>query len=219
MTDETQSTDTGENVVNETLDDVIAAYNVQAPVAQESSQQTQTYSAPQQPPKLDPLDDSSVNEFANYVSQNTSALDSQIREMRDKLTRFEQKEAELRIEADINKAVESINEGIGLNPRLVRVHLELAAQEKPAFKKVWENRHNDPKTYTRAIKAIQKEIADTYSVRQDPELTETQAAIQQSQKSMASQSGKPSTNSVEERLAKASGNDFEREWQRLLGHG
>jgi len=219
MTDETQSTDTGDNVVSETLDDVIATYNVQAPVAQESSQQTREYQSPQQAPKLDPLDDRSVNEFANYVSQNTSALDSQIREMRDKLTRFEQKEAELRIEADINKAVEMVNEGVNLNPKLVRVHLELAAQEKPAFKAIWENRHNDPKTYNRAIKAIQKEIANTYAIRQDSELTETQAAIQQSQKSMATNSSKPGTNSIEERLAKASGNDFEREWQNLLGHG
>jgi len=219
MTEETQSTESGDNVVNETLDDVIATYNVQAPVAQESSQQVRNYETPRPVPKLDPMDDNSVNQFAEYVSSNTTALDSQIREMRDKLTQFEQKEAELRIEADINKAIESINEGVGLNPKLVRVHLELAAQEKPAFKKIWENRNNDPATYNRALKAIQKEISDTYSVRQDPELTETQTAIQQSQKSMASSSKGSNKGSAEERLEGLSGADFDREWARMIGHG
>ena len=219
MTEDTQSTESGENVVNETLDDVIKTYNVQAPVAQESSQQVRNYEAPVNAPRLDPLDDNSVNAFSEYVSKNTTALDSQIREMRDKLTQFEQKEAELRIEADINKAVESINEGVGLNPKLVRVHLELAAQEKPGFKNIWENRANDPATFNRALKAIQKEISDTYSVRQDPELTETQTAIQQSQKSMASSSKSQSKNTAEERLENLSGADFDREWQRMIGHG
>jgi hypothetical protein len=211
----TNSGDTAVTEVTETLDDVISSYSVQAPVAQEQRSQPvqpRQYSAP----KLDPLDDNSVNQFSNYVAENNSALNSQIQEISQKLTQFEQKEAELRIEAEINKAIETVNEGIGLNPKLVRVHLELAAQEKPAFKSIWENRNNDPKTYNRALKAIQKEISDTYSVRQDPELTETQSAIQQSQKSMASSSSK-SSNSIDEQLKAAEGSEFDRIWNSIGG--
>lgn len=218
MTDET-STDSGETSVTETtetLDDVISQYNVQAPVAQEAprSQPTQR---PAVVPKFDPLDENSVNQFASYVAENDSALSSQMEEIRSKLTQYEQEKAELQIETEINKAVGIVNEGLNLNPKLVRVHLELAAQEKPAFKKVWENRHNDPTTYNRALKAIQKEISNTYAVRQDPELTETQQAIQQSQKSMASQSRQP-TNSLEDNLKAASDAEFQRLWNQAIGH-
>lgn len=217
---ETESTNLGDDQVieevTETLDDVISQYNVQAPQAPvPSSQPSQRQSAPA--PRFDPLDENSVNQFASYVYDNNSALSSQIQEMNHKLTQYEQKEAELRIETDINKAVDSINSGLNLNPKLVRTHLELTAQEKPAFKQVWENRHNDPKTYARALKAVQKEIADTYQVRQDPELTETQTAIKQSQRSMASTSKNQNKNSVEEALANANGADFDRAWQEMLG--
>jgi hypothetical protein len=217
---ETESTNSGDDQVTEevteTLDDVISQYNVQAPQAPApSSQPVYRQSAPA--PRLDPLDENSVNQFASYVYDNNSALSSQIQEMNQKLTQYEQKEAELRIETDINKAVESINSGLNLNPKLVRTHLELTAQEKPAFKQVWENRHNDPKTYARALKAVQKEIADTYQVRQDPELTETQAAIKQSQRSMASTPKNQNKSSVEEALANATGADFDRAWQEMLG--
>jgi uncharacterized protein YukE len=216
--EETQATDTGADEVTETLDDVISEYNVQAPPAQVSSQ-PEVQSPVQPVPKVDPLDENQFQNFTQSVAQNTTALNSQIRELSDKLTHIEQREAELRIETDINSAVSEVNDGLNLDPKLVRVHLELTAQEKPAFKKVWENRHNDPKTYSRALSAIKKEIGNTYSVRQDPELTETQAAIQQSQRSMASTSGQKQTNSAEERLSGAKSQaEFDREWQRMLGH-
>jgi len=222
MSEETQDTQTEVNEVTEvteTLDDVISQYKVQAPVAQEPKR-----SQPQQPrqhytpPKLDPLDENSVNQFSKYVDENNSALHSQMQDLASKLTQYEQKEAELRIETEINKAVETVNDGVGLNPKLVRVHLELAAQEKPGFKKVWENRNNDPKTYNRALKAIQKEISDTYSVKQDSELTETQAAIQKSQQSMASSSRQKSEDPATEALKNAKSQaEFDHIWNQMLG--
>jgi len=217
--EETQATDTGANEVNETLDDIISGYNVQAPPAQASSQpkvQSQEYAPPSA--RVDPLDESQFQAYTQSVAQNTTALNSQVRELSEKLTQLEQKDAELRIEADINNAVKSVNDGLNLNPKLVRVHLELTAQEKPAFKKVWENRHNDPKTFERALKAIQKEIGNTYSVRQDPELTETQAAIRQSQKSLANQTASRGQNTLEAALENAKTQaEFDAAWRRITG--
>ena len=214
--EETQTTDNGETVVSETLDDVISEYNVQPPAQESSQAQVQPEITPVA--KVDPLDENQFQNYTNQVAQNQTALNSQVRELSEKLTHFEQKEAELRIETDINSAVKQLNDGLDLDPKLVRVHLELTAQEKPGFKKVWENRHNDPKTYNRALAAIQKEIGSTYAVRQDSELTETQAAIRQSQQTLASNSSTKQKSSLEETLANSKGSDFDNAWQRALGH-
>ena len=219
MTEDTQSAETGDEAVTETLDDVISEYNVQAPPVHEPVTPSQPPAqAPVQPLKVDPLDESSFNQYANSVQQNQSALTSQMREMEQKLTQLEQRDAELRVETEINHAVKSVGEGLELDPKLVRIHLEYTAQEKPGFKRVWENRHNDPKTYTRALKAVQKEMAELYNVKQDPNLTETQTAIQQSQRSLASKTSPKSESPMEERLAGAKNQaEFDREWQRMTG--
>jgi len=227
MTEETESTNPGEPQVTETtesLDDVISQYHVPAPQAPAQSSQPsqpqpqQTSSASQSVPKFDPLDENSVNQFANFVAQNNSALSSQMQELSHKLTQYEQEKAQVQIETDIKSAVDMVNDGLSLNPKLVRTHLELTAQEKPAFKSIWENRANDPQTYNRALKALQKEIADTYQVRQDPELTETQTAIKQSQRAMASRTQTSQENPMEEALKNAkTDSEFRQIWDQMLG--
>jgi len=217
--EETQATDTGADEVNETLDDIISGYSVQAPPAQVSSQPREEPRHVEIPPSVDPLDETQFQNFTRSMAQNTTALNSQLRELSDKLTKLEQKDAELRIETDIKNAVNEVNNGLNLDPRVVRTHLELLAQDKPAFKKVWENRSNDPATFKRALKAIQKEVGNLYTVRQDSELTETQAAIRQSQKTMASRSARSTENPAEERLSSAKSQaEFDRAWQELVSH-
>lgn len=219
MTEDTQPTETGGEAVTETLDDVISEYNIQEPPRQAEPSQ-QPVQAPMSQPviKVDPLDENSFNQYATSVQQNQSALTSQIREMEQKLTQLEQRDAELQVETEINNAVKTVGEGLELDPKLVRVHLEYTAQEKPGFKRVWENRHNDPKTYTRALKAVQKEMAELYNVKQDPNLTETQTAIRQSQRSLASKTQPKTQNPIEERLSGAKSQaEFDREWQRMIG--
>lgn len=215
MEEETQTTDSGETEVTETLDDVISGY--QAPQPQVHVEPQKQEYRPQQV-KFDPLDENSANQFAEHVTKGQEALSSQLRELSDKLTHYEQKEAESRIETEINKAVESVNDGLNLDPDLVRTYLEYTASKKPAFKQVWDNRHNDAKTFNRALAALKKEMGNKFSVRQDSELTETQAAIQQSQRSLASRSKEKSDNPLDEMLAGAKSEaEFDRIWREATG--
>jgi hypothetical protein len=204
------------------LDDVISEYNVQP--AAPAAMQPETVShepAPITPASsVDPLD---TNQFNNYVSQvnnGQSVLNTQLQDVKSQLTELRQERANLQIEADINSAVGSINEGLNLDPKLVRVHLELTAQEKPGFKRIWENREANPQAYTKALKALSSEIGDKYSARQDPELTANQQAIQQSQQSRATTATPDgSGNDLQDKLSEAkSDGDFDREWQRMI-HG
>ena len=219
MEENTQATDSEPVVAS--LDDVIAEYNVQ-PVAPAATQPETVSREPviQPPATVDPLDSNQFNNYVSQVNNGQSVLNNQLQEVKSELTELRQERQQLQVEADINQAVGQLNEGHNLDPKLVRVHLELTAQEKPGFKQIWENRNENPAAYQKALKAVSKEMGEIYSVRQDPELTANQKAIQQSQQSQATTS-KPdgSGNQLEDDLANAkSDGDFQRAWQRAV-HG
>lgn len=218
MAEDTQpQTTEGEVTATEpSLDDVISEYNVplatqpETPPAQAPVQQPV---ATQQPVRVDPLDESSFNSYVQQVNSGQSVLNDQLQEVKTELTNLKQERAQLQVEADINSAVETLNEGLNLDPKLVRVHLEYTAQQKPGFKSLWENRHTNPQAYEKAMQAVGREMRDTYSVRTDENLTETQTAIQKSQQSLASSNQSPAANSLEERLAGAKTQaEFDRIW-------
>jgi hypothetical protein len=218
MSEDTQVTDTAP-VVTETLDDVISEYNVQPAPVQPATVSNEP--APVTPAStVDPLDSNQFNNYVSQVNSGQSVLNSQLQEVKSELTNLRQERAELQIEADITQAVGTINEGLNLDPQLVRVHLELTAQQKPGFKQIWENRNDNPQAYGKALKALSREMGDTYGNKQDPDLTSNQVAIQQSQQSQAT-TLKPdgSGNQLEDKLSEAkSDGEFNREWQRMV-HG
>ena len=218
MSEDTQTTDT-ESVVA-SLDDVIAEYQVQ-PAAPAATQPATVSREPAPTPlSVDPLDSTQFNSYVNQVNTGQSVLNTQLKEVRSELTELRQERAQLQIEADINQAVGSINEGLNLDPKLVRVHLELTAQEKPGFRQIFENRNENPAAYQKALAAVSKEMGSTYSVRQDPELTANQKAIQQSQQSRASKATKDGSEDHREAAlenAKSQG-VFDQAWQRMI-HG
>jgi len=218
MDEETQVQTAEPEVTEPSLDDVISEYKMpetQAqPVKQPDYQPPPSYQT-----KVDPLDETSFNQFATQVSTGQSVLNEQLQEVKTQLTELQQERQKLQVEADINSTVSKLNENLNLNPKLVRVHLEYIAQEKPGFKALWENRTNNPKAWEKAVGAIGREMRDLYAVRQDSGLTETQTAIQQSQRSLASKNT-GGANTLEEKLASAKTDaEFDRLWQQSVNQG
>jgi len=202
MTEDTQATST-ESVVTETLDDVISEYNVQ-PAAPAVTQPATVSNEPSaQVGTVDPLDSNQFNSYVSQVNNGQSVLSSQLQEVQSELTNLRQERAELQVEADINEAVGVVNEGLDLDPQLVRVHLELTAQQKPGFKALWESRKENPQAYKKALSALSRDIGTTYANKQDPELTANQKAIQQSQQSLAGKTVDTADNPIESALAGA----------------
>jgi uncharacterized protein (DUF3084 family) len=218
MEENTQPTDSEAVVTEPSLDDVISEFNVQPAAAPAATQPATVSNEPAQPAlAVDPLD---TNQFNNYVSQvnnGQSVLNSQLQEVKTELTDLRQERAQLQIEADITEAVGAINEGLNLDPQLVRVHLELMAQQKPGFKAMWENRKENPAAFTKALSALSREVGNTYANKQDPELTANQKAVQQSQKSLAGKTVDTSDNDIDAALT-AAGNEGERQriWSSYL---
>jgi hypothetical protein len=217
MNEITQSTEPESAVASEpSLDDVIAEYNVQPAAAPQALAPSEPV-MPAQPAAavVDPLDSGQFNNYVQQVNSGQSVLNTQLQDVKTELTELRQERAQLQIEADITSAVGKINEGHDLNPEIVRVHLELTAQNKPGFKALWENRTQNPKAFDAALSAVSREVGDLYANKQDPDLTANQRAMQQSQKSLAGTSVEGSDNSIESQLAAATTQvEWDRIWQR-----
>ena len=196
MTDETQTETTEqesqvtEEVSEPSLDDIISEYHVQAPTSNKVATPDPTVSHGSQtfnlPASIDFLDENQAKQYTKAIADGHSTLYSQLNEVKAELTDLRRERAELQIENDINQAVSAVNDGLDLDPDLVRVHLEYVAQKKPGFKAIWDNRVSDPATYKKALNAVKKDIASKYQTRTDQGLAETQAAIRQSQRTLAS---------------------------------
>ncbi len=211
MSEETQVTDPAPVVTEPSLDDVISEFNVQAAPAV-TQPATVSNEPPPAPVTVDPLDTNQFNSYVNQVNAGQSVLTTQLQDVKTELTELRQERAELQIEADINEVVGKINEGNNLDPQLVRVHLELTAQNKPGFKALWDNRKQNPAAFKKAVSALSREVGETYANKQDPELTANQQAVQQSQQSLAGKTTETPENSIESELANAK---TEAEWQRI----
>ena len=212
----TQTTESEPVVTDPSLDDVISTYKPQpvaaAPAAPAAA--PQAVSAP----NVDPLDETSMNNYVQSVSNGQSALSNQLQDVQDKLTHMEQQNSKLQIETDINDAVSRITDGLDVDPKLARIHLEYTAQEKPGFKAIWDNRAQDPKTYDDALKALSREIGTTYNTSTDPDLVANQVAVSQSAKSRSTTNTQDIENPMEDALAKAkSPGELNAVWQRLIG--
>lgn len=218
MENETVPSETPEQVP--TLDDVIGEFSVstqpsyQPQAAPEPKQSPQTVQ--QYPATFDPLDPESVTRYAQANAQGYTALTSQIQDLSSKLTQYEQSQAQAKIEADIQSAVQKVNKDLNADPMMVELALEKFAREKPGFKAIWDNRNSNPKAYDKALSAISKELQGKFAVRPDPQLIENTRAAKSSQQSLSSK--QTYDNPIEEKLAKAdSPAEFDRIWSQMRG--
>lgn len=213
MTDEAQPSNEQDVA---TLDDVISEYNYEAPVQQPQAKVPE----PTAQNYVDPLNEPQWRDYQNRQAQEQSALKSQLQDVTAKLTQYEQDTVKSKVEAEINRAVKTVSEKSGIdNKDYVDFRLNKLAEEKPGFKKIWENREGNPNAFNKALDAFANELSGELDFKADPQLAENHRAATQSQQSAGtatSEFGSPQ----EENLAKAveSGN-FEQEWAKQKAGG
>jgi len=214
MTETTQTTNQEPVVTEPSLDEVISSYTPQpvaaAPAAPAAPVQ-QVVSAP----TVDPLDETSMNNYVQSVNNGQSVLSNQLQDVQTELTHMRESTAKLQIETDITDAVSRITDGNDVDPEYARFQLERAAATKPGFKAIWDNRAQNPQALNEVLKALSRDIGAAPNA--DPELVANQVAIQQSQQSRSTTNANASDNPIQERLEGAkSGGEFNAEWQRLV---
>jgi hypothetical protein len=115
------------------------------------------------------------------------------------------------LKADIDSAVGSVEKETGLDKSVIEVYLDLKAREDGRFRKIWLERHNNPRALNDALQAVSTEIADKFQARSDPNLLANQKAMR------AYQSGSSTRQTSDERgWDNLSQSDFSKKWSSLI---
>lgn len=162
----------------------------------------------------DPFDPN-FGAWLTQQQQGTVAVQQALQATRQELGTLRQELHSERTEADIKRAVGSIAEKSGLDPKFAEVAFQLRAKEDPRLLQIWNNRGKNPKALEKAIDAVAQEFKQTYTVRQDPQLLENQRAMRTSQQQMAT----TTKQTDQDKWAEMSPQDRQREVQRLLRMG
>lgn len=173
--------------------------------------QTQQPQALKAPDPFDPSFPAYQAQLANGVTSLNQALQA----TRTELGTLRQELHHERTEADIKRAVGTIAEKSGLDPKFTEVAFQLRAKEDPRLLQIWNNRAKNPGALTKALNAVADEFKTQYSVKQDPQLAENQRAVRASQQQMAT----TTKETDQDKWAAMSPGDRQREVQRMLRMG
>lgn len=222
----TVSADTTASTEKEvTLDDVYRDAGLDKVVAQDTTQQTQRQETKQEtkaePSSVpDPYDTENFKAFIARQAAGTTELHKAVTEMSRFLTAQQQKAALEATRGDVEKSVQAIEEVVQLGkPKVIEAYLDGMVREDPRMKALWENRTKNPVAWQKACAFAATKMAEDFSLKVDPDLQKAQRARKDTQKQMATTTDKDSANPTEERLAKAQGADFSREWESLVTGG
>lgn len=213
-----------------TLDDIAKKYNVveqaQAFTQQTSpaTQQTQPQFQPQfQPPYQAPAVPDPVLDpqgFARFqeamIRQNSESFTNSVKSLEAKLAQFEQERKQTKIDADVNKAVERVNEAIKADPMYVEAALEARYRRDPVFKRIWDNREMNPKALEEALQVVTNDLRNVFQVRQDNQLAENIRAARASTQTMANA---PAKDDAQTRSMKMDDRAFDAFWEELKRTG
>lgn len=215
MTDEIAETiETAPEADTQTLEDISSEFSVEEQVSnfQASPEQPAQAEQPQQNWTPDPISDpDAYSQYANQQASTLNTLSQSITTLSEKLTAQEQQLAQQKIDADVGSAVAKVNEKLGLDPKMTEIALEHEYRDNPAFKKIWDNRAQNPKAFDKALGVVSDKFSSVFSVSQDHQLTQNQLAAKQSLKTMG-KTAQTDKNSEWEGLSSA---DFDQKWNEM----
>ena len=225
---ETQQTQAAETKVEKevTLDDVYRDAGLDKVEQRETQQAQQTQQVQQkQEVKVDPSsipDPYDAENFKGFMARQaagTTELMKAVNEISGFLNAKAQQDIQVATRADIDKAVQAMDEVVGIGkPKVIEAYLDGMVREDPRMKAIWNARAKNPAAWQSAVQIAAKKMAEDFSVKVDPALVAAQRARKESQKQMAT-TAESNVSPMEERLAAAQGVEFDIEWQKLLGHG
>lgn len=186
---------------------------VQQQVEQQPVQQVRQEPAVSVP---DPYDTEAFKRYMAEMKAGQSTLQQGLQAVGSFLTNMQQKEARAKMETDIAKAVEVVNEVVGHpKPKVIEAMIDAKAREDSRFKALWEKRDQNPSAWTSALKAVAKEFQADVSVQVDPKLVQAQQARKLAQKQMATTTRESPDDSWDGQTQE----QFETSWNRLLSGG
>ncbi len=221
--DTTTTTTTEEKVEKEvTIDDVYkdaGLDKLQADTTKQEVRQEVKQEVKVEPSSIpDPYDAENFKAYMAREAAGKTELTKAVQAVVQHLSADAQQKAIAATKADIESAVKAVNEVVGHpKPKVVEAAIDGMVRENPQLKAIWDNRAKNPGAWSKALSVVTKQIAEDFSVRVDPTLVASQRARKESQRQMATTTREEGGSAQEDRLAKATGADFDAEWQRAMG--
>jgi len=210
MTDETDNAvETATEAETQTLDELSQEFSVEEQV---SNFQAQPEAEPQKTWQPDPISDpDAFNQYSQQQSDSLNNLNTTVQGLTEQVKGYESNLAQQKVDADVESAVTRVNEKLGVDPKMAEIALEHQYRDDPAFKKIWDNRGQNPKAFNKALDVVADKLSGVFAVKQDHQLTQNQLAAKQSLKTMAKTS-QTEANGEWEGLSSA---DFDQKWNEI----
>ena len=151
-----------------------------------------------------------VSEFANFV-KNQEELANQLQDTRSQLDELVNGSRRDAVKKEIENAVKQINDNAGGDETLAELWLEKQYRENGDFRKIWENRAENPDAYSAALKMLAPEWESTVQTTIDPQVAENQRALKESQRA----GGAVQQSSLDDKLSDMNDGEFMRYMKRL----
>lgn len=172
----------------ETLDDIASGFNVEEQVSQFQAQPKQPTPVQSETPGIpDPI--SNPEGYDLYMQQQaiqTRTINDTLSTLVEKVQGYEQSVNQQKVDADVEKAVSVINEKLKVDPKMAEIAMEMEYRANPAFKKIWDNRNQNPEAFNKALGVIGDKWAGKFVNQADPQLAENVRAAKTSQQTMGS---------------------------------
>jgi len=205
-----------------TLDDVYKTHNVDKMAEEFNARRTEQPTQPRQAetrPEIvvpDPtLDPGGYKVYESRKAQELQQVREALTQVSGQLNQFQAAAVRQVEEADIRKAVDTVNEHLGdakLDPDMVEIALGAEARKDPRFLTIWQNRQKNGQAYQQALKAFSGKLAKKFALRADPQIAENQRALREATSTKATTAPEPT---MEDKLGKLQGAEFQRAMNRI----
>jgi len=218
QTQEVQTQQVEQTSTEPSLEDVYKEFNVSPETQQVQTQPAATQPVQKQEVSIpDPaLDPEGHKVFMRNQLQDTDELKGILRQVVQHTQQFEAQRARAAEEADIKRAVETINSKLKADDDFAEIALAQRARKDPNFKALWDNRAKNPKALDAGLKALATELSKKFEFRTDPQLTENQRAMKEATQTKAV--GAPQE-SLMDKLGKLNGREFDSEIEKIRQSG
>ncbi|MHA2066708.1 MAG: hypothetical protein ACXABY_20240, partial [Candidatus Thorarchaeota archaeon] len=203
MTQEVQGQDTVTDTApaaqpTETLDSIAGEFQEAQPQGQSSEGAPPSGEPSGSPDEGNDVPDpvTRTDEFKKYLSGQSNevkGIRAELRETIDLLKGAAQKEARASEEKAIQGITKEIAEeiGEGTNQKLVEAALGLKYRDDLNFKKIWNNRDQNPEAFNRAMAIVSNEIKGMFNRTVDPQVQENIRAMEKSTNKSTNRSKAP----------------------------
>lgn len=206
MTEETQVTEEVQEVqetAEPSLEELASQFTPPEPQQRETVQ-TEPAFVPN--PEEDP------EGFARHQAEQTALILKQNQEIQSRIQADDEAKALAQQKADIQAAVDAISEGVeGAQPEMIEGLLHVKYDRDANFQKIWDNRHQNPQAFNKAMGVIAQEYRQKAAIKVDSQVAENERALNQSISNQSS-ARQPDPNDEWKGL---NNNEFDRKWMQM----